>query len=269
MPFARTAWPDNVAVFLRWNPMLLLWSVVLGVPIVVVTVRFVVGRSGSDGAEYQSGDRCATCPAAPTTGRGFVRPCRALVLPDGHAAGDQRLLVSGPGGRAGKSSTAGKHVGAGRPGRRMTPSTALRPPFPSARPRNCNAALASAAPGTVIAMADGIYDGEFTATAGGTPRRPSGSAAEAGGSSRAWDRPRRCPELQQVRQWRLVGFHRPGRSEGGAGRRSHGQHHAGPHGHRDRHEGVHLRSGSSGNVLRGLVSRPPACARRSSVKGSM
>lgn len=36
----ETTWFDSVAAVLRWNPMLMLWSVVLGVPIIVAVARF-------------------------------------------------------------------------------------------------------------------------------------------------------------------------------------------------------------------------------------
>jgi len=36
-----TAWPDQVVDVIRWNPMLVLWSVLLGVPIVVALIRLV------------------------------------------------------------------------------------------------------------------------------------------------------------------------------------------------------------------------------------
>jgi parallel beta-helix repeat protein len=34
-----TSWTDGVATVLRWNPMLVLWSLLLGVPIVVTLIR--------------------------------------------------------------------------------------------------------------------------------------------------------------------------------------------------------------------------------------
>ena len=33
-------WVDAMVAMLRWNPMLLLWSIVLGVPIIIGVVRF-------------------------------------------------------------------------------------------------------------------------------------------------------------------------------------------------------------------------------------
>ena len=117
-----------------------------------------------------------------------------------------------------------------------------------------NAALASAAPGTVIAMADGIYDGEFTATAGGTAQAPIWLC----GSKQAVLRGRGIDHdavlsLQQVRQWRLVGFTVRDGQKGvladGVTASTMQDLTVTEIGH----EGVHLRSGSSGNVLRGLV----------------
>ena len=119
------------------------------------------------------------------------------------------------------------------------------------------AALGAAGPGTVIALADGTYDGEFTAAGGGTVAAPIWLC----GSATAILRGRGITEgavlrVQQAAYWRLIGFTvRDGQkgvlldgvtdsilqdltvTEIG-------------------NEGVHLRSGSSTNVIRGLtVSR--------------
>ena len=118
-------------------------------------------------------------------------------------------------------------------------------------------ALGTAVPGTVIALTDGTYDGEFTAEGSGSAAAPIWLC----GSANAVLRGPGIAEgavlrLQQATYWRLIGFTvRDGQkgvladdvtdsilqdltvSEIG-------------------NEGVHLRSGSSGNVLRGLtVSR--------------
>ncbi len=36
----ETTWFDTVTAVLRWNPVLMLWSVVLGVPIIIAVARF-------------------------------------------------------------------------------------------------------------------------------------------------------------------------------------------------------------------------------------
>lgn len=116
------------------------------------------------------------------------------------------------------------------------------------------AALGNAAPGTVIAIADGTYQGAFTATANGTAQAPiwlcgSKKAVLRGPSINTGS----VLHLQQVEHWRLVGFTI---QEGKKGVMADGVTSSilqdltvtdiGD-------EGVHLRSGSSGNLLRGLI----------------
>jgi len=115
-------------------------------------------------------------------------------------------------------------------------------------------ALAKSPPGTVIGIADGTYDGDFEVTANGTAAAPLWLC----GSSRAVLRGGGLEHgavlhLQQVGYWRLLGFTV---SEGEKGVLADGVTdsvlqdltvtHIGD-------EAVHLRSGSSGNVLRGLT----------------
>lgn len=38
----ETTWAERIAAFIRWNPMLVIWSLVLGAPIVVAVLRFVL-----------------------------------------------------------------------------------------------------------------------------------------------------------------------------------------------------------------------------------
>ena len=119
------------------------------------------------------------------------------------------------------------------------------------------AALATAGSGTVIALADGTYDGEFTGGGQGTQAAPIWLC----GSANAILRGRGITEgtvlhVQQGAYWRLLGFTVRDGQKGVL-----------VDGVTDSivqdltvteigHEGVHLRSGSSGNVLRGLtVSR--------------
>ncbi len=44
-PVRTTTWTEHVGAFLRWNPMLLLWSLVAGVPILMALLRLVTGRT--------------------------------------------------------------------------------------------------------------------------------------------------------------------------------------------------------------------------------
>ena len=116
------------------------------------------------------------------------------------------------------------------------------------------AALREAAPGTVIGLADGTYDGTFTAASSGTASAPiwmcGGRAAvlRGPGTDEGF-----VLYLQQVRYWRLVGF---SVREGQKGVMADGT--------RDTvlqdltvtrigDEAVHLRKQSTDNVVRGLT----------------
>jgi hypothetical protein len=69
------------------------------------------------------------------------------------------------------------------------------------------AALDAAAPGTVIALADGTYDGQFTASTGGTAEQPIWLCGSANAVLRGPGPDNGIVlHLQQVAHWRLVGF---------------------------------------------------------------
>ena len=115
-------------------------------------------------------------------------------------------------------------------------------------------ALAGAGPGTVITLADGDYQGEFFATASGTEQAPVWLCGGGAAVLRGFGIDQGAVlHLQQVAQWRLVGF---GVREGQKGVLADGVTASvlqdltvtdiG-------NEGVHLRTGSSGNVIRGLT----------------
>jgi hypothetical protein len=132
------------------------------------------------------------------------------------------------------------------------------------------AALADAAPGTVIALADGTYDGQFTASTSGTAEQPiwlCGSSGSSTGRSPAADRPDKSGavlrgpgpgtgvvlHLQRVAHWRLVGFTvRDGQkgvmADGVSASVVQGLTVTGIG-----DEAVHLRTASTGNVVRDLT----------------
>jgi hypothetical protein len=115
-------------------------------------------------------------------------------------------------------------------------------------------ALANAAPGITIGIADGTYDGEFNATASGTAQAPIWLCGSRQAVLRGFGTDQGAVlHLQQVGHWRLVGF---SVRQGEKGVLTDGV--------TDSvlqdltvtdigDEAVHLRSGSSGNVLRGLT----------------
>ena len=116
------------------------------------------------------------------------------------------------------------------------------------------AALDAAAPGTVIALADGTYDGQFTATTSGTAEKPiwlcggAGAVLKGPGTDGGI-----VLHLQQVSDWRLVGFTV---REGEKGVMADGVTRSVIQGLTVTEigdEGVHLRTASTGNVVRGLT----------------
>jgi hypothetical protein len=116
------------------------------------------------------------------------------------------------------------------------------------------AALHDAAPGTVIGLADGTYDGTFTAAMSGTPSAPIWMCGSRDAVLRGPGTDRGAVlSLQQVRSWRLVGFTI---REGQKGLMADGTtdtvvqdldvNQIGD-------EAVHLRANSTRNVVRGLT----------------
>lgn len=117
-----------------------------------------------------------------------------------------------------------------------------------------SSALHDAAPGTVIGMADGSYDGEFDATTSGTAVRPiwlcGGKAAVLRG--RGTSRGGAVLHLDRVDNWRLLGFTVRDGQKGVMADGLNGSLLQDLTVTEIGDEGVHLRSGSSGNLLRGL-----------------
>jgi hypothetical protein len=116
------------------------------------------------------------------------------------------------------------------------------------------AALADVGPGTVISLADGIYDGTFTASTSGTAQAPiwlcgsSNAVLRGPGTDHGL-----VLHLQQVTDWRLVGFTvRAGQKGVMADGVSASM-------FQDLtvteigDEAIHLRTASTGNVIRGLT----------------
>ena len=200
----ETTWFDTLTAVLRWNPMLVLWSVLVGILAAV-----------------------GACSALPWTDR------------------------------TANGSTAQQSIS---PNSGLPVDTAVSCPAATVAVETSGqltAALGAVGPGTVIALADGTYDGEFTAGGHGTAAAPIWLC----GSANAILRGRGVTEgavlhLQQAAYWRLVGFTVRDGQKGVL-----------VDGVTDSiledlavteigDEGVHLRSGSSANVLRGLtVSR--------------
>jgi hypothetical protein len=115
-------------------------------------------------------------------------------------------------------------------------------------------ALDTAAPGTVIALADGTYDGQFTASTSGTTEAPiwlcgSQNAVLQGQETDAGI----VLHLQQVAHWRLVGI---GVRQGQKGVMADGVTDSVIQGLTVTEigdEAVHLRTASTGNLVRGLT----------------
>lgn len=115
-------------------------------------------------------------------------------------------------------------------------------------------ALDAAAPGTVIGLADGTYDGQFTARASGTAAQPIWLCGGAGAVLRGPGTDAGIVlHLEQVAHWRLVGFTV---REGQKGVMADGVSSSVVQGLTVTEigdEAVHLRTASSGNVVRGLT----------------
>ena len=160
------SWTDRVGQFLRWNPVLVLWALTLGVPL-LIGLSAVRARAPS--------------PDAATDGDDMTKP---------HRGGCREPWCCWPG------WSCCSPAAPPRPGR--TRRETMRPAglpeiarlpwpanLPAADPVHCPAAtvevstsaqlqtaLRDAVPGTVIDLADGTYDGTFTAAASGTAAAP-------------------------------------------------------------------------------------------------
>jgi parallel beta-helix repeat protein len=132
------------------------------------------------------------------------------------------------------------------------PVTCPAPTVPVSTAQQLLAALQAAGPGTVIGLADGTYAGEFTAQVSGTREAPIWLCGSAGAVLTGPD-----PDdgivvhLQNVAHWRLVGFSVTNGQKGVMADGTSASVVQNLTVSQIGDEGIHLRTASTGNVVRG------------------
>jgi parallel beta-helix repeat protein len=239
------SWTERVKEFLRWNPALLLWGLILGVPGLVAVLRVLWSP--------------------------LVRPPERgpddMTVPRRNATSRVVLLLAGLFLLLTACDSAPARNGAPPP----AVSESNRVPWPADVPaadrihcpdsvvevstsEQLHAELRNARPGTVIGLADGVYDGTFTASTTGTAQAPLWLCGGAGAVLRGpGTDDGTVLHLEHVRHWRLVGFTvregRKGVMADGTGDTVIQNLTVTQIGD----EAVHLRANSTRNVVRGLT----------------